>query len=336
MMQIITIVIYFLSILLVGTCYAQAPISSSGFSEQSVEQRLDRLERMLQSRGLLDLIQNLEQLEREISVLRGEIEVQNYALEELTRRQRNLYIDVDQRIQKMEQVNQPVEEGLTFSVDGPLPEEPPLETLTSIANPEDSSSTVNSNNTLQIEIIGGSPARSNSDSSMFTTETTITSSTPPLETETDPEENSLEETLLIPVDPVQLQAEYQQAFNLLRQSRYNQAISAFQQFLAIHPSDKYSDNAQYWLAETYYVKREFQQALIEYNNVVSKFPNSQKVNDALLKIGFSLYETGEIESAKVHLQELVGKLPGTTVARLADERIKLINSNTQNISMPSD
>jgi tol-pal system protein YbgF len=136
------------------------------------------------------------------------------------------------------------------------------------------------------------------------------------------------------VDPVQLQAEYQQAFNLLRQSRYDQAIRAFQQFLALHPNDSYSDNAQYWLAEAYYVKRDFEQALMEYNNVIGNFPQSQKVNDAHLKIGFTLYELGDMEAAKERLQELIDKQPGATVTRLAEERLKLINTSASTGPVP--
>ncbi|MEX2353609.1 MAG: YbgF trimerization domain-containing protein, partial [Gammaproteobacteria bacterium] len=61
---------------------AQAPVSSQ---QDSTEQRLQRIERMLDSQGLLDMLQQLQQLQQEISMLRGEIETQNYNLGQLTR-----------------------------------------------------------------------------------------------------------------------------------------------------------------------------------------------------------------------------------------------------------
>ena len=64
------------------------------------------------------------------------------------------------------------------------------------------------------------------------------------------------------LDPVQLpvpggtdRANYQAAFELLKQGRYDQAAIALQQFMVAFPDSELSDNAQYWLAETYYVSQ---------------------------------------------------------------------------------
>ena len=312
------------SILVSVASNAQAPVTGPGSQGLNTEQRLDRLERILQGQGLSDMLQQLQQLQREISSLRGEIETQNFKLDQLTSRQRDLYTDVDQRIQRLEQGSGVSTENVTsFVLDDDSPQEPPLETLSATTNIGNSGSATRPSSSLQVEIIDAGSS-------------TITG-----ESQTPPETQAIDTTAVLlpeapvspvtaassgPADPVQLQAEYQQAFNLLRQSLYDQAIRAFQQFLAIHPNDRYSDNAQYWLAEAFYVKREFEQALVEYNNLVDRFPNSQKVNDALLKKGFALYEMGETDAAKTQLLELIEKLPNTTVARLADERLKIINS----------
>jgi len=316
--------------------HAQAPVSSSQ-QGSSLEQRLDRIERMVDSQGLVDILQQLQQLQREISMLRGDIETQNYNLDQLTRRQRDLYTDVDQRLQRLER-------GAGFAADSVLDMAttestdagPPLETLAQMPSYIDSPSGTSSGSPLQIEIVGSSlpdrpgtgSAAGNSTLAEATTslaEVINTGDITPIETVISP----VTSTQSAPADPVQLQAEYQQAFNLLRQSLYDQAIRAFEQFMARHPNDLYSDNAQYWLAEAYYVKREFPQALVEYNKVVSNFPQSQKLNDALLKIGFTLHELGEIDAARNQLQELIQKQPDSTVARLADERLKRISTMPQ-------
>jgi TolA-binding protein len=54
----------------------------------SVQERLDALERKVDSRGLIDLYTQVEQLQRDLQKLRGDIEVQNHTLEELQRSQR--------------------------------------------------------------------------------------------------------------------------------------------------------------------------------------------------------------------------------------------------------
>jgi tol-pal system protein YbgF len=312
----------------IGLGYAQAPVTGAAPQELSVEQRLARMERILQGQGLLEMLEQLQQLQQEIGLLRGEIETQNYNLEQLTRRQRDLYTDVDQRIQRIEGGALPLDNIDTLISDNEDPDGPPLETLSAMPNMNNSTSAIRSDNPLQVEIVDNF--------SDLETQNVVNNTEPQPTTDTlvsDPvniEVSPVTATQVLPVDPVQLQAEYQQAFNLLRQSLYDQAIRAFQQFLALHPDDTYSDNAQYWLAEAFYVKQEYQQALEEYNNVVDRFPQSQKLNDARLKIGFTLYELGEFEAAKNQLQELTNNLPGTTIARLADERLKTINSTIPN------
>ena len=126
------------------------------------------------------------------------------------------------------------------------------------------------------------------------------------------------------VDPVQVQAEYEQAFKLLKQSLYDQAIRAFSEFLLRHPQGDFSDNAQYWLGEAYYVTRDFEHALEEYDRLVSNFPNSQKLTHALLKGAFALQELGRTEEARQRLARLIDQYPGTTAARLAEDRLKTL------------
>ncbi len=128
-------------------------------------------------------------------------------------------------------------------------------------------------------------------------------------------------------DEVQIQAEYQQAFKLLKQSQYDQAIKAFDTFLQAHPQNQYSDNAQYWMAEALYVKRQYEDAIKEYNNLVSNYPESQKVPHGLLKIGYSYQELGKSDEAKLWYTDVKQRFPGTTASRLANDRLKHINDS---------
>ena len=52
-------------------------------------------------------------------------------------------------------------------------------------------------------------------------------------------------------------ANYQAAFTLLKDSQYDRAIGAFQNFLTAYPDSPLADNAQYWLGEAYYVNKSF-------------------------------------------------------------------------------
>ncbi len=73
----------------------------------SLEDRMTRMENMLSSQGLVDIVLKLESLQNEVQRLRGEIEVQHHTLEELKKRQRDLYVDLDRRLLQLER-NTPV------------------------------------------------------------------------------------------------------------------------------------------------------------------------------------------------------------------------------------
>jgi tol-pal system protein YbgF len=84
---------------------------------ESTTERLDRLERQLDSRGLIDMLNRLDQLQRDLQELRGELEVQTHRQEDMTRRQRELYLDIDRRLQQLES-GQPEAPVATFSPPG--------------------------------------------------------------------------------------------------------------------------------------------------------------------------------------------------------------------------
>src|SRR3569832_2390066 len=85
--------------------------------------------------------------------------------------------------------------------------------------------------------------------------------------------------------PEQERAAYQQAFDKLKEGRYDEAITLFRGVLANYTTGKLSDNAQYWLGEANYVTRRNRKDIDEINKVIANYPQSPKVADALLKLG---------------------------------------------------
>jgi tol-pal system protein YbgF len=85
------------------TLAALACVAAPGHvAAESTAERLDRLERQLDSRSLIDMLTRLDQLQRDLQELRGELELQAHRQEDMTRRQRELYLDIDRRLQQLE------------------------------------------------------------------------------------------------------------------------------------------------------------------------------------------------------------------------------------------
>jgi tol-pal system protein YbgF len=70
--------------------------------ESSLNQRLGALEDTVKGQGLVDMLRDVEQIKNDIAKLRGQYEVLTYELEQAQKRQRDLYLDLDSRVRKLE------------------------------------------------------------------------------------------------------------------------------------------------------------------------------------------------------------------------------------------
>ncbi|MCM2679701.1 tol-pal system protein YbgF [Echinimonas agarilytica] len=80
-----------------GVAFAAVPVRDAN---GSTEERISRLERMVESRNQVQLgmQQQLSELELEVQNLRGTLELHSHKLEEILARQRDLYQDIDRRL----------------------------------------------------------------------------------------------------------------------------------------------------------------------------------------------------------------------------------------------
>ncbi|HSN52159.1 MAG TPA: tol-pal system protein YbgF [Woeseiaceae bacterium] len=220
---------------------------------EALDRRLQAIERVVQNQSLVTMTQQLGTLERRVDELQGSAEEIEYNASTTYERQRELYADLDARIQGLESKLQ-AHGSVSVLEGGPLPPG-------------------------QLPVPGGSD-RDN----------------------------------------------YQAAFELLKEQRYEPAAQAFRQFLTTYPDSELADNAQYWLAESYYVTQKFEQALSSFQAVINDYPRSRKVPDALLKMGYCNYELERWDAARSALSKVQADYPETTAARLAGQRLERMGS----------
>ena len=130
----------------------------------------------------------------------------------------------------------------------------------------------------------------------------------------------------LPVPEGDDRANYQAAFDLLKDGKYTEAASAFKQFLTTFSGSALADNAQYWLGEAHYVTKQYPDALRDFRTVIEKYPESRKMPDALLKIGYCNYELKNWAEARAALDQVVKQYAETTAARLASQRLAKMES----------
>ena len=232
-----------------------------------LEARLIRVERIMDNQSLIQLSTEVEKLRSENQALRGELDKLRYDSTNSDNRQRELYVDLDRRLQS-------IEAAPRAAAPPPVVNAPPVAAASN----------------------GAAPARG---------------AAPPAPA---------------PARPVGSdQQNYQAAFDLIQARKYEDASRAFRDFLTAFPQSSLADNAQYWLAETHYVRRQFRDALPEFMRVTTQYPQSGKMPDALLKIGYCQVELGDKAAARTSLQQVMRQFPDTTAARLASQRLEQLS-----------
>ncbi|HEV2263377.1 MAG TPA: tol-pal system protein YbgF [Stellaceae bacterium] len=103
--------------------------------------------------------------------------------------------------------------------------------------------------------------------------------------------------------------QYEAAFALLRRADYPGAEQALRAFVTQHPKDPLAGNAQYWLGETFYVRKNWKDAAIAFAEGYQKYPKSGKAPDDLLKLAMSLGNMGQKANACTALARLDHDFP---------------------------
>ncbi len=126
-----------------------------------------------------------------------------------------------------------------------------------------------------------------------------------------------------PVQPVMdAQQLYNTAYLDVTKGNYELARQGFQEFLRQFPASSLADNAQYWMAESYYAEGKYQQAILGFQKVLDDYPRADKGSAAMLKLGFSYQKTGDLPRARAYLERVTEKYSGTDEARIARERLQ--------------
>lgn len=112
---------------------------------------------------------------------------------------------------------------------------------------------------------------------------------------------------------------YQQAYSLVKNQKFDQAITAYQAFIKNYPDSSLLPNAYYWLGELYMVKNLTQEAERVFLTVVEAYPKSRKVPDASYKLGLVYARYGQQKKAIDQMNEVKKQYPKSTASKLADQ-----------------
>ena len=259
---------------------------------------------------VLKALSDLSEIKQELKKLRNSVEELQFESENAKRRQQDLYQDLDRRLVGIERNQTALTGGALVTGDNQTETgQPGVEVVgdTSTQSGQGDGQAATGEQTANQVIVVSSTNQSTAATSQGQSAAAAVAGSVTLEE----------------------QEAYEQAFELLKQSRYEDAVASFQQFVDTWPNSQLADDAYYWMSEARYVNREFEYALSGFRTVVSRYPESQRVPEALLKIGYIQYDIGSYEDAAGTFRDILDRFPGHQVTVSAQTRLRRIEQTIQ-------
>lgn len=237
------------------------------------------------NRGVVQLLNQVEALNGDLNRLRGQIELLTNEISNAQKRQRDMYVDLDTRLRRIEQQSAAVkkEQEAATALEARVRKlEQAAAERAAIPAPV----------TAPAVAAVAPPAA-----------TMPASANPPAD------------------DPASIQRAYESAFSHYRIGDYAAAMRSFEAFLKAHPKHPLAANAQYWIGESHLQMRDFQAAIEAQRRLLATYPDSNKVPDALLIIGTAESSLGAATAAKTTFEDLIARYPASDSAEKAKVRL---------------
>jgi len=120
---------------------------------------------------------------------------------------------------------------------------------------------------------------------------------------------------------------YTAAYLALKSGRYDEAIEKFRDLLKSFPKGQYSDQAYYWLGESYLALNNTGRAIGNLEWLVAHYPESTKHAITMLKLGIAYRSQKRFADAKAIWEQLIRKHADSLSAERARKLLTLLEAN---------
>jgi len=96
----------------------------------------------------------------------------------------------------------------------------------------------------------------------------------------------------------------------------------FTSFISQNPQSDKVDDAQFYIAESYFNEKWYEKAVLEYQVVIAKYSKSNKRAAALYKQALSFEKIGDAVNAKARFKDVVSVYPSSPEAALAKKKLQ--------------
>ncbi len=114
---------------------------------------------------------------------------------------------------------------------------------------------------------------------------------------------------------------YMAGYQAFKKGDMPEAREKFLNIINGFEKNEYSDNARFWIGETYYKEENYEDAILAYEELFKKNPESDKVPGAMLKQGLAFLSLKDKKTGTIILEKLIEKYPDSEQANLAKRKI---------------
>jgi tol-pal system protein YbgF len=277
---------------------------------KSLEKRMNSLEVGIKNLGLVEMVNQIEQLKEEVGKLRGQIELQNNQIETTQKRQRELYLDLDSRLRVIEKPGSASAPSEPATASAPSMEAK-TETKPEAASPEPTAPVVKEE-TKPAVTMAPPPTPVSPPTAVVAPKP---APKPPVAATPSPK----------PAAPAMESGSdiksYEDAHKTFRSGNYQGAVNAFRGFIEQFPNSILASNAQYWIGISFYNLKDLKAALGSHQQLLKRYPDSPKVPDSMLNIATIQSDLNDQPAAKITLEDIVAKYPNSEAATKAKSRL---------------
>ncbi len=249
------------------------------------DDRFGKLDESIKNLGIIQLLNQIELLNAEIARLRGQVEVLANQNEQLQKRQRDFYLDIDTRLRVLEGNTVPPTGAPATSFGTPTSVPPAAAAVASVGAATGVATTSVPTTTVAAP--------------------TSAAATAAAEAAQREKENKA----------------YDVGTNAFRRGDFAAAIRAFNTFYADYPQSQLAPNALYWIGLCQFNLKDYGQARTTQENLLKKYPDSSKAPDAMLVVASVQAEMGDAGSARNSYEDIIAKYPSSDAAAKARTRL---------------
>ena len=126
---------------------------------------------------------------------------------------------------------------------------------------------------------------------------------------------------------------YEKGFVRFARGNYDASIRTYGDFLSRFGDDNHSDNAQFWIGESYFQLKQYEQAEAAYRQVLRRYEHRStiegfKTPDAIYRLGQIYLAREDARRASYYFGNVAARFPESTAGRKAQRELDALRLNT--------